>query len=110
MALFDEALVREITGLVRKRYEELGAALGEQSEQEGSSKLDESSVLQRDVRLLIGVANGEYRRTDALVREIEMVLTRLMDLLLGNALRGRATMPDDFWHTDIGMHIIPLQK
>jgi hypothetical protein len=103
MALFDEGLVREITGLVRQRYEELGAVLEERHEQEVADQLDMASILQRDVRLLIGVANGEYLRTDEMVREVELTLGRLMDLLLGNALHSRATTPDEFWRTDIGI-------
>lgn len=105
MALFDDALVREIMALVRRRYKELGAALGEQREQEPADRADESSVLQRDVRLLIGVANGKYQRTDVLVQQVELALRRLMDVLLGNSLHSKATIPDDFWRTDIGIMV-----
>lgn len=103
MALFNDRLAQEITALVRQRYLELGAALGEPREQERSGQLDEPSALQRDLKLLIGVANGEYHRTDVTVRRVELALTRLMELLLGNALHSKATIPDDFWHTDMGI-------
>ena len=103
MALFDDALVWEIVGLVRRRYEELGAALGEGREEGWADGVEEMSALVGDVRLLIGVANGEYQRTDALVQQVERALTRLLDVLLGNALHSKATIPDDFWRTDIGI-------
>ena len=92
MALFDEKLAQEITGLLRQRYRELGAALG-----------DESEALQRDLALLIGVANGAYQRTDDMVQRVELALTRVLDLLLGNALQSKAIFPDGFWQTDIGI-------
>jgi hypothetical protein len=103
MALFNEKLVQEITMLIHQRYQKLGAALGEPNEQERSSQPDESSELQQDLKLLIGVANGEYRRTDVTVRRVELALRRLMDLLLGNALQSKAIIPDEFWQTDIGI-------
>lgn len=103
MALFNDALAQEITALVRGRYQELGAALGEQPTQDDSHGPSEQSSLQRDLKLLISVANGEYHRTDAMVRRVELALTRLMGLLLGNALHSNATFPDDFWQRDIGV-------
>ncbi len=78
MALFNDALVQEITALVRQRYQELGTALGVQPTQENSDQLDEQSSLQRNLKLLIGVANGEYHRTDVTVHRVELALTRLM--------------------------------
>jgi hypothetical protein len=99
MALFDDRLAQQVTGLLRTQYQELGAALDEQALPEAA----EPGALQRDLKLLIGVANGEYRRTDALARRVELALTRVLDLLLGNALRSKATIPDDFWQTDIGV-------
>jgi hypothetical protein len=65
--------------------------------------LNELSVLQRDLKLLIGVANGEYHRTGEAVRLVEPALTRLLELLLGNALHSKAKIPDDFWKTDLGI-------
>ena len=85
MALFNDALVQEITALVRQHYQELGIALGEQPTQENSDQLDGQSSLQHDLKLLIGVANGEYPRKDTLVRQVEQALTRLRRHL---ALRG----------------------
>jgi hypothetical protein len=53
--------------------------------------------------LLIGIANGRYDRKDETVHKAELALTRLLDLLWGNALHGKATIPDDFWKTDVGI-------
>jgi len=103
MALFTDALVQEITSLVRQRYQELGIALGEQPTQENSNQLDGQSTLQSDLKLLIGVANGEYRREDTTVLPVELALRRLMGVLLGNALHSHVTYPDGFWQTDIGI-------
>lgn len=103
MALFDDSLAQEILMQVRQRYLELGAALGEPGKQERSDQLNGPGTLQHDLKLLIRVANGEYRRTDETVRQVEQALTRLMNLLLGNALHSKALVPDDFWKTDIGV-------
>jgi len=106
MALFNETQVQEITALVRRRYRELGVALGEADMQEKMQNLNEQSSLQSELRLLIQIANGEYTRASAtkvLVRKVELALQHLMDLLLGNALHTNTTIPDDFWRTDIGI-------
>lgn len=103
MALFDDRLAQEIITLVRQQYLELGAALGEPGKQEGLDQLDKPSPLNRDLKLLIGVANGVYHRTEDAVRLVEPALTRLLELLLGNALSSRAIIPDDFWKTDLGI-------
>ncbi len=100
MALFTDALMQEITALIRQRYQELGTALGEQPAQENS---DRQSTLQRDLKLLIGVANGEYSRQDTTVLQVEQALRRLLDVLLGNALHSHTTYPDGFWQTDTGI-------
>jgi len=103
MALFDDKLAQEIMMRVRQRYLELGAALGELCAQQGLNRSNEPSVLQRDLKLLIGVANGEYPRTEETVHLVEPALRRLMELLLGNALQGKATVPEEFWKTDMGI-------
>ena len=103
MALFGDTHIQEITTLIRRRYQELGAALGEQPTQGNSDQLDQQSSLQHDLKLLIGVANGEYHRTDAEVRRVELALGRLLGLLLGNALHSKASFSDGFWQTDIGI-------
>jgi len=103
MALFDDRLAQEIIMQVRQRYLELGAALGEPCKRESLDQLNEPSTLQRDLKLLIGVANGEYHRTEEAVRLVEPALTRLLELLLGNALHSKAKIPDDFWKTDLGI-------
>ena len=103
MALFGDALANEITELIDRRYRELGTALGEQLAEEKADRAAEDSPLQRDLKLLIGVANGEFHRTDAMVRRVELALTRLLGLLLGNALQGNATIPDSFWQTNAGV-------
>jgi hypothetical protein len=105
MALFDDRLAQEIMTRVRQKYLELGAALGEPRMQQDLNQLNEPSALQRDLKLLIGVANGEYPRTDEAVRLVEPALTRLMELLLGNVLQSKATIPADFWQTDLGILI-----
>jgi hypothetical protein len=105
MALFDERLVKDVITQVRQRYLELGTALGERCKHEGLNQSSESSALERDLQLLIGVANGAYQRSDEAVRLIERALARVMDLLLGNALHSKARIPDDFWKTDIGIVI-----
>ena len=103
MALFTDALAQEITTLVRQRYQELGIALGELSAKENPDRLDMQSSLQNDLKLLIGVANGEYERKDATVFQVEQALKRMLDILLGNALHSHATYPDGFWQTDTGI-------
>ncbi len=103
MALFDNRLAQEIIMLVRQQYLELGVALGEACKQESLDQLNESSPLQRDLKLLIGVANGAYHRTEEAVCQAERALTRLLELLLGNALSSRVIIPDDFWKTDPGI-------
>ena len=103
MALFTDTLMQEITALVRQRYQELGLALGEQPTRENLDQLDVQCSLQSDLKLLIGVANGEYRREDTMVLQVEQALSRLLGLLLGNALHSHATYPDGFWQTDTGI-------
>lgn len=103
MALFTDRLAQDIVALVRQRHQDVDAALGEPPAHEPPGPSDEPSALQRDLALLIGVANGEYDRTDATVRRVEPALTRVLDLLLGNALHSAATLPEGFWHTDIGI-------
>jgi hypothetical protein len=103
MALFDDRLAQEIIMQVQLRYLELGAALGEPCKQEGLDQVDEPSVLQCDLKLLIGVANGAYHRTEETVLLVEPALTRLLELLLGNVLSSRAIIPDNFWKTDLGV-------
>lgn len=105
MALFDARLTLEIITRVRQRYLELGAALGETCAHEAAGQSSEPSELERDLKLLISVANGECQRTDEAVRLVEAALTRVVDLLVGNALRSTARIPDDFWKTDIGIVI-----
>ncbi len=105
MTLFTDALLQEIMALVRQRYRELGIALGELSEHEdeNTGKISEESSLQRDLTLLIGVANGKYERKEALVAQVEQALKRVLDVLLGNALHSHTTYPDGFWQMDIGI-------
>lgn len=106
MALFGEKLVQEIMALVRQQYLKLGAVLELSSEQGDVNQVHgQSSMLQRDLELLVGVANGQYRRSDEMVQRVEQSLTRVMDVLLGNALRSKAIIPDDFWKSDPGILI-----
>lgn len=110
MALFNEALVQEITGLVHQRHQKLGAALGkpqsEQTSQIDHERLDEQSPLRRDLELLIQVANGEHLRAHATqeqVERIDLALRNLLELLLGNSLHIHVAIPDEFWNTDVGV-------
>lgn len=103
MALFDDRLAQEIMMRVQQRYLELGAALGEPCTQQGLNRSNKPSALQRDLKLLIGVANGEYSRTEKAVHLVEPALRRLMELLLGNALQSKAAVPEAFWKTDMGI-------
>jgi hypothetical protein len=102
MALFDDSLGREIIALVRKRHQEIGAALGLQ-EADSLGEANTQSKLQLDMKLLIGVANGEFYRTEANVRRVEIALSRVLELLLGSAMHTTAAMPEGFWQTDFGI-------
>lgn len=103
MALFGDALAQEIVGLVEKRYQELGSALGVRSEQTALEKSEEQSKLDREVKLLISIANGEHLRSEAMVRRVELALTHVLELLLGNAMGGGISYPENFWQTNIGV-------
>lgn len=103
MALFGDALVQEALTIVRQRFQELGSALGERTTQQNTNTPDQPSSLQHDLQLLVDVANGVHRRTDERVHQVEQALMRLLDLLLGNALHSRASYPDNFWRTDLGI-------
>lgn len=105
MALFDERLAQDIIAQMRQRYLELGAALGAPYARENLNQSSEPSAIERDLTLLIRVANGEYHRTDEAVRLVEPALTRVVDLLMGNALHSKASIANDFWKTDIGIVI-----
>lgn len=102
MALSQDQLVHDITALVRQRYQTLGAALGAPR---SADHEHEPGTLQQDLSFLIGVANGVYSRKEELVQQAELALTRLMDVLFGNVLHSKATIPDDFWKTEIGILI-----
>lgn len=102
MALFDEQFIQDIIARVRQRYLELGNALGELDEQRNGEPTS-AGVLLLDLKLLTGVANGAYQRTDEMVQEVEMALARLLDVLLGNALQSKTVIPDSFWKTEIGV-------
>jgi len=105
MALLNDALAQQIISLIRQRYQEWGEALGVSQSQVLAKQSDESSVLRRDLTLLIGVANGEFQRTDVLVKQVEQALIRLLELLWGNALHSKAIIPDEFWQTEMGVLI-----
>lgn len=106
MALFTDALEQEIAALVRQRYRELGMALGEPELPAGQRRLDEGSSLWQELDLLIRIANGEHARIRATnddIQRAEVALRHLLDLLLGNTLRAKASFPAGFWQTDIGV-------
>lgn len=102
MALFDDRLADEIMGLVQQQYQELGAALGIQPAQLDPLTSD-AVPLRHEINLLIAVANGRHERTTATVRRVEQALTCLLHVLLGNALHAPTSLPDSFWHTDLGI-------
>ncbi len=103
--LFTHKTIEEINTLVSQRWHELGMALGRQTPANEALTLDERSPLAQDVALLMKVANGELQRTDVQVRRVELALQRVMDVLVGNALQQKMTLPDDFWRTEIGVLI-----
>ncbi len=103
--LFTHKTIEEINTLVSQRWHELGMALGRQTPANEALTLDERSPLALDVALLMKVANGELQRTDVQVRRVELALQRVMDVLVGNALQQKMTLPDDFWRTEIGVLI-----
>ena len=114
MALVNETLMQEITALVRQRrqmlYTSLGKSLGGSLDTppllEEAGPLDEQAPLRRDLKLLMKIANGEAQRTRATrveLRQVELALAHLLELLLGNALQAPVTIPDAFWQTDVGV-------
>ncbi|GCE21592.1 hypothetical protein [Dictyobacter kobayashii] len=103
MALFDDNLAQEVVRLLQRRYQSLGAALGVADTSIPLQQGNGLSPLQRDLRLLIGIANGEFQRTPERVQQAELALTCLQELLLGNALQSRAPFPEDFWRSDMGI-------
>jgi hypothetical protein len=105
MSLFNETLIQEATTLIRQRHDALSKALGEPRTRTTlpTPAGDHPTPLERDLKLLVGVANGEHYRTDAMVRRVELALTRILDLLLGNALHTSTTLPEGFWQTNIGI-------
>lgn len=103
MALFGDALIDEIAALVRQRYQALGLALGVPPTTDPADGIGEDSRLRHDLALLIDVANGEFRRTDSLVTQVEGALGRLLDLLLGNTLQTSRIVPASFWQTEVGV-------
>src|SRR5579883_2956759 len=108
MALFQDSLIQEIEGVLRRRYQELGAALGEaaRASQEHLHDLSQPSPLSSDLRLLMEIANGEHLRTSAskeLVQRVETAWQHTLHLLLGNAWDGHVTIPHDFWRSETGV-------
>jgi hypothetical protein len=106
MALFSDALIEEISGLVCQRHHELGMALGKVTAQADQAQSNEQSSLRHDLELLIQVANGKYLRgnaTETLLQRVDLALRNLLGLLLGNALGTHLAIPDEFWNSDIGV-------
>jgi hypothetical protein len=86
MALFTEKLVEDTVALVKLHAERLA-----------------TEELRSDLGLLVQVANGRFTRTDSRVEEAEQALRRVQSVLLGNALQSRASWPENFWQTDLGI-------
>lgn len=110
MALFHDGLIQEIEETLRRRYDELGAALGEEGGEKPARQrhLNRHSPLYSDLRLLIEIANGEHLRTSApgeLVQRAESARQRVLALLLGNAWGAHIAIPHDFWRSETGVLI-----
>lgn len=106
MALFDQKLIDEIRSRVILHHRALSAALGLASEHQ-LAKTDESSApLTQDLQLLIAIANGERSRSGASkadVQRVETALLAVQAILFSNVLQTRATIPDAFWQSSIGV-------
>jgi hypothetical protein len=94
MPLFGAEVITAVRSLIAKRSEQLHKQQGEPGA---------ASPLERDLKLLVRVANGELARSDVTVRRVEVALAHVLDGLLANALGLRASPPDGFWQSDIGV-------
>ncbi len=85
MLLSFDSLAPQISGLSGQQYVDMAA----------------SGTLQGDLKLLIGIANGEYVRKATTVRRAELALTRLLAYMRSaDAMRAA-----DFWQTEPGILI-----
>jgi hypothetical protein len=102
MPLYSTADADAIVALFRQQHDALAKALAPGDTFE-PLRTDGDSQLHRDVLRLIGVANGMYDRTDTNVRRVELALERVTALLQPTALQTRIPLPDEFWHTPLGV-------
>lgn len=106
MALYTNTFIQETIALVAAWQQTLGAALGQPATPPIGLNGSPASPLHQKLTLLIQVANGELARgnaTKATVQQVEAALQDLLRLLLGNPLHAKASFPDDFWQSDLGI-------
>lgn len=106
MALYTERFIQAVTACVVDWQQELSAALGQPSVTPHETDRLTPSPLQQTLTLLVQVANGELPRGNApkaTVQCVETALQELLRLLLGNPLHAKASLPDDFWQSDLGI-------
>lgn len=106
MALFTDALIDEIAGVIATRCQVLSTAVGQATPPTVGDVSRAAAPLRQQLSLLMQVANGELLRSQAdrqIVQQVESALNALLDLLLGNPLGTRAPFPPDFWQSDLGV-------
>lgn len=101
MALFTEQIITDTIALIEQRYHRFEATISD------NNNLTSSTLpLRKALQLLVQVGNGEMSRAEAssaLVADIEGALGTVHDMLFGTAYGIHATIPNDFWQSDIGL-------
>ena len=106
MALFGEPLHTEVISLVTRRHQQLTELLDVAQPRETSVSTSGVTPIERMLTLLIQIANGEIIRGEAsrrTVEQVETALATLHDLLFGTVYGTTASIPSDFWESDIGV-------
>lgn len=112
MPLFQHTDADEILAEIDAHFRVLARALSVQVEHDSDSDDDDDSFshshratspLHRDLLRLIGVANGQFDRTDANVRRAELALQRVMRAVSAPLASTRAPLPNTFWDTTLGV-------
>lgn len=107
MALYGEPFIQDMLARVRRRYADLGHALGVEDvpgEHSSSGGADtHAAPLLGGLRLLVSIANGERHRTDDAVAEAEAALSRVLAALFGTAFDAQVRLPEALWATDLGV-------
>ncbi len=102
MALFTEQIMTEVIAQLAQRHQQLGESLGKTDDNVTSPDAPIVIALQ----LLMRIANGEISRGEApwaTVEQAEDALLMLHELLFGTAIGITASIPADFWQSDIGI-------